>query len=149
MNYQKETGVRGSSLRSTNTIFIVEEDSSTRSMLIESILQESSYYPVLLTDGFQALKLTMHIKPSLFLIDYYLPKMNGIELYDHLHEREELRDVPAIIIDACLNDHRQAIEKRGLVAISKPFDVNELLTTIHEVLARVPERTAWYHQTGL
>jgi DNA-binding response OmpR family regulator len=145
MDDQQEIKVKDESPRNTNTIFIVEDDPSIGSMLTDIILQETSYYPVLLIDGQQALKLTEYIKPYLFLIDYYLPKMNGIELYDRLHAKETLQDVPAIILDASLERNRKAYEERELIALSKPFELEELLSSIQGILAQVPERPPWYH----
>jgi len=139
MDEQQERDVKGGRLRNTNTIFIIEDDPTTGSMLSEIILQETSYLPVLLADGLQVLKITQHIKPSLFLIDYYLPKMNGLELYDQIHAKEELQDVPVIIIGASLEGHQHAIEGRGLVAINKPFELDELLATIQGILVQVPD----------
>ncbi len=146
MEDQQEASMQNGNLRDTDTIFIVEDDPAVGSMLSDIILQETSHYPVLLTDGLQVLKLTQHIKPCLFLIDYYLPKINGLELYDQLYARKELRDIPAIIIDSSLQDHQHAIEERGIIALSKPFELDEFLITLQAVLARLPERPLWHPQ---
>src|SRR5215469_5479622 len=92
-------------IRNTNTIFIVEDDESNGMLLAELLLRETTFYPLLLQDASHVLHLTRFIKPLLFLIDYCLPRMNGLELYDQLHAREELRDIPAIILSASLADH--------------------------------------------
>ena len=61
--------------------------------------------------------------------------MNGIQLYDALHALEELEDIPAIILTACLEDCEAEIETRKLVAFRKPFDVDDFLYTIEEMLS--------------
>jgi len=131
-------------IRNTNTIFIVEDDESNGMLLAELLLRETSYYPLLLQDSLHVLQLTRFIKPLLFLLDYYLPGMNGLELYEQLHAREELKDVPAIILSASLDDHIDEINRRGLVALHKPFDLDEFLLTIENVVAQGPQRQAWY-----
>jgi DNA-binding response OmpR family regulator len=143
----QELTERDELIRNTNTIFIVEDDESNGMLLAELLLRETSYYPLLLQDSLHVLHLTQFIKPLLFLLDYYLPGMNGLELYEQLHAREELKDVPAIILSASLDDHIDEINMRGLVALHKPFDLDEFLMTIENVVAQGPQRQAWYQRS--
>src|SRR6266567_4181002 len=66
------------------TIIVVEDDEDIGSFLVQAILQETNYQAMLLTDGFQCLKAVTSIKPNLFILDYHLPSMNGIEMYDQI-----------------------------------------------------------------
>jgi DNA-binding response OmpR family regulator len=145
-DYQELAG-RDELIRNTNTIFIVEDDESNGMLLAELLLRETTFYPLLLRDALHVLHLTRFIKPLLFLLDYYLPGMNGLELYDQLHAREELRDIPAIILSASLDEHIDEIHRRGLVALHKPFDLDEFLMTIENVVAQAPQRQAWYQRS--
>jgi DNA-binding response OmpR family regulator len=141
-DYQELAG-RDELIRNTNTIFIVEDDESNGMLLAELLLRETTYYPLLLQDALHVLQLTRFIKPLLFLLDYYLPGMNGLELYEQLHAQEELKDIPAIILSASLDDHIDEIKRRGLVAMQKPFDLDEFLMTIENAVAQSPQRQAW------
>jgi hypothetical protein len=58
--------------------------------------------------------------------------MNGIELYDKLHTIDELDNVPAILISARLPKHE--IDKRHIIGMSKPLELDEFLHTIEELL---------------
>ena len=71
---------------------------------------------MLATDGLDALRMVEGIKPGLFVLDYHLPGMNGIELYDRLHAIETLADVPALMISARLP--RQELDRRKIVAMN-------------------------------
>lgn len=145
-DYQ-ELAERDELIRNTNTIFIVEDDESNGMLLTELLLRETAYYPLLLQDASHVLHLTRFIKPLLFLLDYYLPGMNGLELYEQLHAREELKDVPAIILSASMDDHMDEITRRGLVALHKPFDLDEFLMTIENVVDQTLPRQAWYQRS--
>ena len=114
-------------------ILVVEDDTSIGALLLQVIEQETPYQALLVTDGFQALKLINEIKPHLFLLDYQLPKMNGIDLYDRLHATKELEETPAIMISAYLPKHE--IQKRSLIGMRKPFELGELLDTVEQLLA--------------
>jgi DNA-binding response OmpR family regulator len=117
---------------SIKSILVVEDDVGIGSFLAQAISQETHHQALLVTDGFQALKTVMDIKPSLFILDYQLPRMNGIELYDKLHATEGLDAVPAILISARLP--KQEIDKRHIIGMSKPLELDEFLHTIEELL---------------
>ena len=114
------------------TILVVEDDTAIGSFLVEAIKQEAPHLALLATDGYQALKMVHNLKPSLFLIDYGLPRMNGLELYDQLHATKELEDVPALIISASCP--WQEVEKRKIPCMRKPIELDELLQTIEKLL---------------
>ena len=117
---------------SIKTILVVEDDVGIGTFLAQAISQETHHQALLVTDGFQALKTVMDIKPSLFILDYQLPRMNGIELYDKLHAIEGLDTVPAILISARIP--KQEIDKRHILGMSKPLELDEFLHTIEELL---------------
>ena len=114
------------------TILVVEDDTAIGSFLVEAIKQEAPHQALLAKDGYQALKMVHDLKPSLFLIDYGLPRMNGLELYDQLHATKELEDVPALIISASCP--WQEVEKRKIPCMRKPIELDELLQTIEKLI---------------
>jgi CheY-like chemotaxis protein len=57
--------------------------------------------------------------------------MNGIELYDKLQEIPELQQIPVLMMSASLPKHE--LEQRKIVALHKPFEINELLAKIAEL----------------
>jgi DNA-binding response OmpR family regulator len=89
------------------------------------------------------LHFTQHVKPQLFLLDYWLPDMTGIQLYDRLHVRKELEAVPALIMGACLEAVGDDIKQRGLLAVANPFDLDEFLATIESILASSSRKQGW------
>ena len=129
---QEESAVRDHSAK--KTILLVEDDPGNGAFLVQAISQETPYQVLLITDSFRALEVVRHIKPNLFIIDYYLSTMNGIELYDQLHANSELEALPAIILSARFEEHLHEIEQRQLVGLSKPLELDELLATIEQLL---------------
>jgi len=117
---------------SVKTVLVVEDDTGIGTFLVQAILQETHHQALLVTDGFQAIKTVSNIKPSLFILDYQLPRMNGLELYDHLHATKGLEHIPALIISARLPRHE--IEKRKLASMSKPLELDDFLQTIEKLL---------------
>ncbi len=114
------------------TILIVEDDDNIGKFLVTVFSLETSYRPLLVTDGFQALQIAKSIKPSLCITDYRLPEMNGIEFYDQLQNIHEWTQVPVIMMSAYLPT--QEMQKRHMIGMSKPFDLDELLDTVDHLL---------------
>lgn len=114
------------------TVLVVEDDAGIGMFLVQAISQETPHQAMLVTDGFQASQTVSQIKPNLFILDYHLPRMNGIELYDRLHAITELENVPAIIISARLP--KQEIEKRKIIGMNKPLELDDLLHTVENLL---------------
>lgn len=119
-------------------ILIVEDDQDVGAFLVAAIEQETLYHPILVTEGFAALKTVHDVKPDLLILDYQLPHMNGIEVYDQLRAREELADVPAILMTAGMGMPRRDLEKRKIIGVSKPLELSTFLETIDRLLEIEP-----------
>lgn len=117
---------------SIKTVLIVEDDQDIGSFILRAILDETSHQAILVTNGQKALETVKNVKPNLLILDYHLPRMNGIELYDLLHAREELEHVPAILMSARLP--KAEARERKLAYLEKPFELDTLLKTIDELI---------------
>ena len=125
----------GEARATTNTILLVEDDPNIGSFLVEAIAQETPYRAIVASDSNAALKLVRHFTPCLFILDYGLPGMNGIELYDRLSINRELAPIRAILITANRQLPQQQIQQRQLITFMKPFELDALLDTIETLLA--------------
>jgi len=114
------------------TVLLVEDDSVISELLIQMIIQETPYKVCSAPDALAALELVKNIKPQLLILDYWLPLIQGIELYDRLHNTEGLEEVPAIMLS--VNAPLREINQRDLTYIRKPFDMPKLLDTIHRLI---------------
>lgn len=117
---------------SVKTVLVVEDDEDIGAMLVGALSQETPYQAMLATDGLQALAMIRSFTPRLFLLDYRLPGMDGIELYDHLRDSEELKDVPVVMFTADLPTPE--LREREIIFIQKPAELDELLQTVRKVL---------------
>jgi CheY-like chemotaxis protein len=126
--------VVGREHHSTNLILVIEDDENIGEIIVQVVQSETPCQAMRVTDGFQALELMQCIKPQLFLIDYRLPGMNGLELYDHLRAQAEFSRVPAILMSA--NAPVQELRKRDLYYLRKPFELEELLQLIDQFVGQ-------------
>ena len=76
---------------SLHTVMIVEDDVHIGAFLVEAITGETPYHALLVANGIEALETVKHLKPSLMILDYHLPGIDGLELYDRVHAMEMVR----------------------------------------------------------
>ena len=114
------------------TVLIVEDDAGIGFVLVQFIGQETPFSALLVTTGSDALQAVSVTRPNLLLLDYRLPGMNGIELYDQFQRVEGGTAIPVIMISATLPHHE--IAQRNIIAMKKPFDIDDLLQTIENLI---------------
>lgn len=114
-------------------VLIVEDDRDIGEVILQALQLELPHKTLLVTDGQQALTFVNQIKPQLLIMDYHLPHMNGLELYDHLQAREELKDIPVLFMSA--NVPTGELERRRVYYVRKPFELDELLGVVEQLLA--------------
>ena len=120
------------------TILIVEDDAEVGYFLQQLIEEETPYHTRVINNGQTALEEAARIQPCLLLLDYRLPGINGIELYDRLQEVVETRGVPTIMMSATLPV--EEIEKRVIYQLRKPMDIRGVIRMITHALASFEER---------
>src|SRR3984893_16146367 len=120
------------------TILIVEDDADIGKFLQRLIEEETPYNTAVITNGLQALEKAPQIHPCLLLLDYRLPGLNGVELYDRLQQKEETSGVPAIMMSA----HFLFAELRGraIHPPRKPMDIDGVIRMITHALATSEEQ---------
>ena len=118
------------------TVFIVEDDEAIGAFLVQALEQETPYQAVLASDGFQALKMLRTVKPDLLILDYGLPGMNGLELYDTIHETEALEHLPVLLVSAEVARIQKEVKTRQLSQLKKPFELAHLLEAIEGLFSR-------------
>jgi DNA-binding response OmpR family regulator len=112
---------------------MVEDEDTIGAFLVLALRQETPYAVHWVPDGFEALRAIREDKPDLLILDYQLPRMNGIDLYDKIHALPGFEHIPVIMVSAQLP--KREIEKRTLVGISKPFELGELVDAVEQFLA--------------
>ncbi|WP_321480378.1 response regulator transcription factor [uncultured Bacteroides sp.] len=110
-------------------ILIIEDEPGIYNFLKEG-LEEEGYDIMIAADGIQGLEKFAISKPDLVLLDWMLPKMDGIDVCKALHKQD--KETPIIFLTA-KDTVKETIE--GLRAgandyIKKPFSFEELLERI-------------------
>jgi len=110
---------------------IVEDSISTRKSLAQ-YMSDLGFKVETAKDGVEAIdKIQKHV-PALILTDLEMPRMNGLELTDHLRGIETTAETPIIMITSRATDkHKQEAINRGVNEyLTKPYDEDKLFSVI-------------------
>ena len=113
-------------------ILVVEDDEAIGSVIQQVLLLETPYNVALANDALQALNMVQQITPRLFVVDYQLPSMNGLELAKRLLERPDLEKTPIILMSAYMPE--VMAQAHSFDFLKKPFDLDELLRLVRKYL---------------
>lgn len=115
---------------------LVIDDSPTVRRLAELVLTQSGYEVFTAPDGDEGLELAKKIKPSIILVDFIMPRMNGYKLCKIIRSDPSLKDIPLMLITAKGEEVGQTFEEKfGVIHyFQKPFEPDDLVNKINEVL---------------
>ena len=117
------------------TILLIDDEASIRRTLKE-ILEFEKYQVLEAPDGFSAIDIFKKSAIDIVLLDIKMPKMDGLEVLDFLHEINP--EVPVIMISGhgTIDTAVEAVKKGAFDYISKPPELNRLLITLRNAQER-------------
>jgi PAS domain S-box-containing protein len=118
-----------------NARILIVDDQEANVMLLEQLLSQAGYTNVsssMLPEEVCAL----HRKApfDLILLDLQMPKMDGFQVMEGLKTNEADSYLPVIVLTAQPGHKLHALEAGAKDFISKPFDLVEVKTRIHNML---------------
>ncbi len=120
-----------------HSILVVEDDSTVRELLKYRL---GKHYDVsTATNGEDALDQVETTIPDLIISDIMMPKMDGFALQSALETDKNTRIIPFIFLTARADEEaRQQGQRKGVDDyITKPFDMETLLSRVERLLERV------------
>ena len=126
------------------TQILVVEDEPAIQVLIAYALEQSGYAVLQAENAEKALEMIDEKLPDLVLLDWMLPKMNGVEFARLIRRKERTKLLPIIMLTARIDesDKVNGLEIGADDYITKPFSPRELVARIKAVLRRrLPERS--------
>jgi CheY-like chemotaxis protein len=122
----------------SNDRILVVEDYEPLLTGIQDILETEGYTVFTATDGQQALQMMEAVHPNLIVADIMMPAMNGYALFEAVRARPEWTSVPIVFLTSKAQKEDMSKGKQLGVDgyITKPFDPDELLTTVQTLLAQ-------------
>jgi len=131
-------------------VLIIDDDAAIREVL-QVVLEEESYEVIPAENGTAALERLERVIPDLIVVDLVMPSMNGYTFLNLLQQRgDHLSTLPTIVFTASTTAPQEVeqIEAAGYIYLAKPFEIDELLAKIKELL-NLPVTDPRYQQRHL
>jgi len=119
---------------STKKILYVE-DNPANLKVVEAIIAKCDQYHLLSAQtAEEGLQIAKNDQPDVILMDINLPDFNGFEAYRRLQQMEETNNIPVIAVSANAmdSDIREGLAVGFKRYLTKPFNINELLSILDE-----------------
>ncbi len=122
----------------SKTILVVDDSSTTRSLISSQLSEIGDYEIQEAATGFEALKMLPAGKVDLIITDINMPDINGLELISFVRENPIYRDIPTVIISTedSAEDRKRGMELGAEEYIVKPFTAGELREAVERVLKK-------------
>ena len=114
-------------------IAVVDDDASHVELLRE-VLEDEGYEVVVSVDLRDAVVLVKDQRPTLVILDLFQARqLIGLDVVHQLKADRETRDIPVVVISAdtaALRTNAAELRMYGVVAMGKPYGLDELLSNI-------------------
>ena len=118
-----------------NANILIVDDQQANVLLLEEILRETGYTRVSSTmDPHAVTALHRQNRYDLILLDLQMPGMDGFQVMESLKAIETEGYIPVLVITAQPAHKLQALQAGAKDFVSKPFDLTEVKTRIHNML---------------
>jgi diguanylate cyclase (GGDEF)-like protein len=118
-----------------NASILIVDDQDTNICLLEQLLSEAGYTSVYSTmDPQEVCSLHKENRYDLILLDLQMPDMNGFQVMDALKTQDADGYLPVLVLTAQPEHKLRALQGGARDFISKPFDLVEVKTRIHNML---------------
>ncbi|MEW6108083.1 MAG: response regulator [Nitrospirota bacterium] len=122
-------------MEKANSILLAD-DSHTFLMYVGILVKRLGYNIYLARDGVEAIKLAKEKKPSIIVLDYMMPKIDGSSCLSIIRSDPELRNTPVLILTSSGGEStRDEFERLGCCGfLNKPINISEFYRVINECL---------------
>jgi excisionase family DNA binding protein len=128
-------GEAAQAAQAANRVLIVDDDASM-ARAIQRVLRAAGYETLIATDGFQAGSLLHSFVPALMTLDLQMPGLDGFGVLRFLRDNPPRPELRVLVVSGESQQRLQeACELGAHAAIAKPFDNEQLLTTVQGLLA--------------
>jgi len=120
----------------TRRVLVIDDELGIRSVLAEALVEEG-WEVQSARDGREALRVLRAWRPDAILLDLMMPVMDGWAFRKAQRGLPDgLSDVPLIVLSAAREVAAHGVALGAAVALPKPFDFDEVIEAVEQVLHR-------------
>lgn len=120
-------------------VLIVDDDPKLLKMLQRTLVYENLKV-LTATNGVEALPLVQSQHPDLIIVDWMMPKMDGLAFIQRLRDEENKTMILMLTARDAIENRVEGLESGADDYLVKPFSPAELVARVHAMLRRVQAR---------
>lgn len=121
------------------TVLIVDDDLKLLKMLQRTLTYENLHV-LTAANGQEALPILRSQKPDLVILDWMMPRMDGLELVRKMRDEEDKTLVLMLTARDAIENRVEGLESGADDYLVKPFAPAELVARVHALLRRVESK---------
>lgn len=121
----------------TEPVILIVDDDAVLLESIADLLLLSDFHVLTARNGAEALQLLQQQQPDCIISDVMMPELDGYGLLEAIRNHEAWSSIPVILITAYDKPYARgaASDISPNAVLAKPFDVDQLITAIHDNLS--------------
>jgi two-component system response regulator MprA len=117
-------------------VLIIDDDPKLLKMLQRTLVYENLNV-LTATNGLEALPLVQSQRPDLIIVDWMMPKMDGLSFIQRLRDEENKTLVLMLTARDAIENRVEGLESGADDYLVKPFAPAELVARVHAMMRRV------------
>ncbi len=121
-----------------NHKILVIDDSMVIRRTVKDMLPPEKFEVVEAKDGVQGMELIHNSNPNLIMLDFFLPKMSGWEVYQEIQKNPQLKAIPLLLMSGRKDEVTEKIPEpfEFFSFLEKPFDQKQLIQGIRDSMEK-------------
>lgn len=117
---------------------LVIDDSMVIRRTVKDMLPDGKFEVVEAKDGAQGLELIHTCNPNLIMLDFFLPKKSGYEVFQEIQNDPRLKSIPLLLMSGRKDEVTDKIPEpfEFFSFLEKPFDQKQLIQGIRESMEK-------------
>lgn len=120
----------------TKSRVLIVDDEPNILVVLEFLLNKEGYQVLKAANGIEALEIIEKEQPAIVVLDVMMPEMDGFEVAKKIRENPNYQNIRIIFLTAKGTDadRFKGYDYGGEVYLTKPFDNDDFVTTVNEVM---------------
>lgn len=126
----------------TNHKIVVIDDSMVIRRTVRDMLPPDKFDLVEAKDGLQGIELIRTENPDLIMLDFFLPKKSGWDVFQEIQNEPHLQSIPLLLMSGRKDEVTDKIPEpfEYFAFLEKPFDQKQLVQGIRDAMERAKKR---------
>ena len=119
------------------TLILIIDDNEDISSLLKTFFQSKNFTTYTAFDGISGIQKARELRPDIITLDFNMPGMNGVEVYNELRKYPETAGIPVIFFSSTLLGiiKRMIVNNPRVQFIKKPCTPHDIEKCVTEMLA--------------